>query len=274
MPFEQTLSRTIAARRVRGDGGRPVVMRAALAGSGLTAVLIAILLIASSPIDRSLFDGDPLLLGSYAFGLVAYLLPCLARGALAGNGRFIPYGTLLGLEGVLRVGFCVGLWLLHVTTVGPYGLALVVASYIAFGVAVAGQRGLLSAGSPASWSEVTSTLWFLLVGSVFVQFLLSIGTAAVKLIVYILHLTSQNAAAGVFLQSRVIAYIPIFMFQALQAAMLPRLAAMSAANRYADFRHMVREMLLVVVGVGEVTLIGFVVGCRSVMCWRCIGPHG
>src|SRR5438132_8939947 len=90
MPFEQTLSRAIAARRVRGDGGRPVVMRAALAGSGLTAVLIALLLIASSPIDRSLFDGDPLLLGSYALGLVAYLLQFLARGALAGNGRFIP----------------------------------------------------------------------------------------------------------------------------------------------------------------------------------------
>jgi len=153
--------------------------------------------------------------------------------------------------------FCVGLAVLHVTSVGPYGLALVVASYIAFAVAVFGQRGLLLPGAPASWAEVTSTLWFLLIGSVFVQFLLSIGTAAVKLIVYVQHLTSQNSAAGAFLNSRVIAYIPIFLFQALQAAMLPRLAALSAANRYAEFRALVRQLLLIVGAVGVVTLAGF-----------------
>lgn len=257
MPFEQTLSRAIAARRVRGDGGLPVMLRAALIGTGLTAALVVAVLLAAAPISRALFAGDTTLVAGYAIGLVAYLLQFLARGALAGNGRFIPYGTLLALEGLLRVAFCVVLGLAHVRSTGPYGLALVVASLIAFALAVVGRRGLLTRGSQTSWPEVTNALGFLLVGSLCVQFLLSIGTVAVQFIVYVLHLTSRQAAAGSFLNSRVIAYIPIFLFQALQAAMLPRLSALAAAGRYDDFRDLVRQLLLVVIAVGVLTLLGF-----------------
>jgi O-antigen/teichoic acid export membrane protein len=253
MPFEQTISRAIAARRVRGEGGRPVVARAALIGGALTATLILIIVIAAGPLNRQVFRGDGLLLVALGLGLAGYLLQFTARGALAGNGRFKPYGIALGLEGSFRVVFCILLRVAGVHTAGPYGLALAVATYLSLAIAIAGQRGLLRPGSRAAWKEVSNALGFLLVGSVFVQFLLSIGTVVVQ----IFATDAQKAAAGQFLNARVIAYIPIFLFQALQAAMLPRLSALAAANRFTDFRVLIRQLMLVIGLVGLVTVVGF-----------------
>ena len=40
LPIEQETGRAIAARRVRGEGGRPIIERAALLGTGLAVVLV------------------------------------------------------------------------------------------------------------------------------------------------------------------------------------------------------------------------------------------
>ncbi len=58
-----------------------------------------------------------------------------------------------------------------------------------------------------------------------------------------------------------IARIPILLFQAVQAALLPRLAALAGAGRAEDFRSGMRKLLVIVVGVGVVgTLGGFLLG--------------
>src|SRR5207302_1909122 len=115
---------------------------------------------------------------------------------------------------------------------GPYGVALIVASFAAIAIAVSGQRGLLRPGPAAAWTDISNAVGFLLIASVFTQFLLSIGPVAVQL----LKTHAEAAAAGRFLNSRIIAYIPIFLFQAVQAALLPRLAALAASGQIAAFR--------------------------------------
>ena len=71
IPLEQETGRAIAARRVRGEGGRPVVERAAVIGTVLAVVLIIVTLALAGPIDRRVFDGDPALLAGLV-GLVRH----------------------------------------------------------------------------------------------------------------------------------------------------------------------------------------------------------
>src|SRR5580658_31085 len=220
LPLEQETGRAIAARRVRGEGGRPVFMRAALLGGILAVVLIVATLVFASPIDQHVFKGDPALLAGLVGGFAAYLCEFLARGALAGNARFGAYGVLLGGEGALRVAFAAVLAVIGVKTAGPYGISLIVASFVAIALATIGRRGLLRPGPPAPWGEITHALGFLLIASVFTQLLLSVGAVAVQL----LATPAQQTAAGRFQLSRIVAYVPIFLFQAVQSALLPELS--------------------------------------------------
>ena len=251
LPLEQEVGRAIAARRARGEGGRPLVIRAAVAGGGLAAALILAAALASGALTTRLFDGDGAFVWALAIGFAVYALQYLTRGTLAGNGRFAPYGSLLALEGVTRVVFGVALGLAAVHVAGAYGLVLVFGSLVAVALVAARRSGLLQPGPPAAWSELSNALGFLLVASVLTQFLLSIGTVAVKL----LASPSQQAAPGQFLSSRIVAYVPIFLFQAVQAALLPKLSALAAKGHHAEFRRTLVQLLLLVAALGAVATV-------------------
>jgi O-antigen/teichoic acid export membrane protein len=255
LPLEQETGRAIAARRVRGLGGRPVFVRAALLGGVLAIALIITTLAVAGPIDDHVFHGDGALLAGLVCGLVAYLCEFLARGALAGNARFGAYGLLLGGEGALRVAFAAILAVIGVKSAGPYGISLIVASFAAIALAVTGRRGLLRPGPPAPWSEVTSALGFLLIASVFTQLLLSVGAVAVQL----LATPAQETAAGRFQLSRIVAYVPIFLFQAVQSALLPKLSTLATAGRHREFRSLLVRLLILMGGLGFLAIAGFTV---------------
>jgi O-antigen/teichoic acid export membrane protein len=58
-----------------------------------------------------------------------------------------------------------------------------------------------------------------------------------------------------------LARIPLYLFQAVQAALLPRLARHAARNEIQEFRVGLRKLMLVVVVVGSVGTVGaFVIG--------------
>ncbi len=152
LPLEQETGRAIAARRVRGEGGRPVVERATIIGTTLAVVLIIGTLALAGPIDNRVFDGDPALLAGLVGGFAAYLLEFLVRGVLAGNGRFGAYGILIGGEGLLRVVFAAFLAVIGVKVAGPYGVAMIVASFVA--IALSPDRAARAAPSRASGALV------------------------------------------------------------------------------------------------------------------------
>jgi len=252
LPLEQEVGRALAARRARGQGGRPLVVRASAAGAGIAGALIVVTLAISGVLTSRFFDGDSVFVWALVFGFAAYTIQFLVRGTLAGNGRFLPYGSLLAIEGVLRVLLCALLAVLALKVAGVYGLALIAASGVAAGAVIVGRRGLLRPGPAAAWSEISSALGYLLVASVMTQFLLSVGTLAVGL----LASAAQKSAAGSFLDSRIVAYVPIFLFQAIQFALLPRLSALAASGRHAEFRKVLLELLLLVTGLGVIATIG------------------
>jgi O-antigen/teichoic acid export membrane protein len=255
LPLEQETGRAIAARRVRGEGGRPVFIRAAMLGTGLAILLMIATVAAASPIDQHVFDGDPALLAGLVGGFAVYLCEFLARGALAGNARFGSYGLLLGGEGALRVAFAAVLAVIGIKAAGPYGVSLIAASVVAILIAVVGRRGLLKPGPPAPWSEITHALGFLLIASVFTQFLLSVGAVAVQL----LATKAQESAAGRFQLSRIVAFVPIFLFQAVQSALLPKLSALATAGRHREFQNLLVRLLVLMGGLGAVAIAGFTI---------------
>lgn len=257
LPLEQELGRAVAGRRSRGDGGGPVVRRCAVLGGSFLLVLLSGVGIASGVIDRRVLGGDGVLMVALLLGLAAYCAEHLARGTLGGNGRFAAYGLLLGVEGVYRVTFCAVMALAHVRSPGLYGIAVVAGSFAAVATAMAGQRGLAAHGSPATNAEVSTALASLLVASLATQFLFNGGTVMVGL----LATPSEQKAAGTFLNGRVLAFVPLFLFQAVTAALLPRLAALRSAGALADFRRTVARLLLLVAALGAVAIAGsFVLG--------------
>ena len=252
LPLEQELGRAIAARRARGDGGGPVVRRCSMIGGTFLGALLVGSGLAFSPIDHRLLGGDAVLMIALLVGLSAYCVEHLGRGTLSGNARFRAYGVLLGSEGVYRVGFCAALAALHVSAPGPYGLALVAGSFAAVATAMAGQRGLTEHGTPATNAEVSTALGSLLVASLATQFMFNGGT----LVVQLLASPSEQHAAGTFLNGRVIAFVPLFLFQAVTAALLPRLSGLRSRGAHADFRRTLIRLLLFVAALGAMAIAG------------------
>ena len=156
-------------------------------------------------------------------------------------------------EGVLRVAFATILAVIGVKVAGPYGVVMIIASVLAIAMATIGRRGLIDPGPPAPWSELSSALSFLLIASVFTQLLASVGAVAVQL----LATPAQETAAGRFQLSRIVAYVPLFLFQAVQSALLPRLSSLATAGRTVEFRSLLFRLLALVGGLGVVAIVGF-----------------
>ncbi|HEX6312144.1 MAG TPA: hypothetical protein VF152_11025 [Acidimicrobiia bacterium] len=252
LPLEQEVGRALAHRRAVGIGGGPLVKRAALLGAILTVSLIVAALAAGSVLIDRLFDGQTALLGCFALALAAYAVEHLTRGTLSGNGRFGPYGLLLGVEGLIRVVPAALLLVAGVDEPVYYGLALAIPPLLASGVALFRQHGLLAPGPEAPYSELSSRLGYLLLGSVLAQ---TLGYAAF-LGATVLATSSERDAVADFIVGFFLARIPILLFQAVQAALLPKLAGLAGAGRHDEFVTGLRRLVGVVIGIGVIGVVG------------------
>ncbi|MGQ0804981.1 MAG: lipopolysaccharide biosynthesis protein [Actinomycetota bacterium] len=257
LPLEQEVGRALADRRARGDGGGPLVKRAALLGGILTAALIVAALAAGGPLSDNLFHGRSALLVCFAIALASYAVEHLTRGTLSGNGRFGPYGLLLAIEGVVRVAPVIVLWLAGIDDPLYYGLALAIPPALSSAIALSGQHGLFKPGPDAPYSELSTALGYLFVGSLLAQ---TLGYAAV-LGATVLATAGERDAVADFIVGFFLARIPILLFQAVQAALLPKLASLAGAGRHDDFKTGLRRLVVVVVGIGVIGVVaGFTAG--------------
>lgn len=254
LSLEQEVGRAVADRRARSVGGGPVVRRAALLGLLLTVALALATVgvaLGTSIIDR-LFEGSAGLVLCLVIALFTYCFQHVTRGTLAGNGRFGPYGLILGAEGVIRIVPCIVLAAAGVDDPVWYGLCLAIPPVLGSLVSLRGQHGLAEPGPEAPWSELSTNLGYLLGGSLLAQAL----SYAPFLGAQILSKPSERDAVADFIVGLFLARIPILLFQAIQAALLPKLAHLAGAGRHEDFRVAVRKLVLVVIGIGAAGVIG------------------
>jgi O-antigen/teichoic acid export membrane protein len=256
-PLEQEVARALAHRRARGIGGGPLVRRAAFLGGMLALVVGAVCLIFSQALISELFHDYWALMVALFVALGTYYLAHVTRGTLSGNGRFGPYGLMHGTEGTVRIVLCVALAIGGVTSPGWYGLALSIPPLIAVAVSLRGQHGLLQPGPEAPYSELSSALAMLLAGSLLAQLL----SYASFLGVTLLAPSGETALVSGFITGLFIARIPILLFQAVQAALLPKLAGLTGAGKQDDFRTGMRKLLVIVATLGLIgTVGGFLLG--------------
>jgi O-antigen/teichoic acid export membrane protein len=104
---------------------------------------------------------------------------------------------------------------------------------------------------------VTQNLGWLLVGTVFAAALLNAGPVTANL----LSEQGQEEVVTQFGYGVLLARIPLFLFQAVQAALLPRLSRLAARGELDEFRSGLRRLLQLVAVVGVVGTSGaFLIG--------------
>lgn len=252
IPLEQELGRALSHRRALGQGSKPVVQRVVKIGS-IMAAIVAVAIIAASPIiTSSYFDGDWVLLVALLLAIVAYAPAHLARGIASGSGRFNAYAVVMGADGVVRIVLCLVLAVVGVKTAGPYGIAVALAPLAGVGYVMARGDLRTDDGPDATWQEVTPNLGWLLLGSVFAAALVNAGPVATNLLAD----TDQKELVSQFAYGVLLARVPLFLFQAVQAALLPRLSRLAARNELDEFRTGFRKLMKIVLLVGALGTVG------------------
>jgi len=257
LPIEQELSRALAHRRALGEGGRPVVTKIAVLTLVVSIVVIVGLAISSPWLTGSYFSGDWLMFAALIIGFLSYAPVHLSRGICSGQGRFTPFAVVVASDGVMKIVGTVALTAIGITAVGAYAFAIAVAPL--FAVVAIGLRGSLRTepGPPAQWREITQNFGWLLLGSACAAVLLNAGPIAANI------LASENEADAVtrFSYGVLLAQVPLFMFQAIQASLLPRLARLAAQRSFDEFRRGLRLLVIVVAAIGVAgTIFGALLG--------------
>ena len=259
LPLEQDISRRLAAA---GRFARPVVTRAAAVGLGLLVVLAGLSAAFGGPIGRRLLGGDVALFAAMLAAVAALVVVHTSRGVLAGIGAFRRYGYQLAADGLARVGAAAALLGLAVHAESWYGWVLLLSQLVAVLLSVLGLRVPAEATHPATgapeppaaapaWSTLAGSLGWLLVTALAAQILANGGTVAVKALA-----RPDDAAAAHFLTALVLARVPLFLFAALQASLLPRMARLVAAGDLAALGGLLRRLLVLLTALGTVATLG------------------
>jgi len=249
-PLEQEIARAVSARRAKGIGPGPLIKRASAIGFAFNGIVCLLAVLSWPWVLGPLLDFDVGLGIAFLVGLAGFCVAHLTRGTLSSHGRFRGYGTFFGAEGASRVVLGALLVGVGVHVVGPYGMVFAVGSFIAAGVALKGQRGLSEDGPPAAWSELSTKLGWLLLGTVCLSFLLQGGIIAVKLLA-----PENDPAAGQFLDGLLIARLPLFLFQAVLASLLPKLSRLASEGRFTEFASGLRRLVGAILGLGAIATV-------------------
>lgn len=252
VPFEQELSRRTAVARATGTANAAALrhaLRAAAVLLGAVAVVVAVLV---RPIAQHLFAGRTslvvLLVGAMAGMAASYV----ARGLLSGNGRFGRYGAQLAVDGTFRVAAAVALATAGVRGPGAYAAVLVISPVVAVLLTTPPPRRLLTPRPEAPYVGATAALATLVVASALSQALANAGPVIVQLLAG----PGESTAAGRFTAALVVARVPLFAFAAVQAVLLPGLAAFVGA---ADGPGLRRRARLVALWTGSLGALGTLV---------------
>ncbi len=258
LPIEQEVGRALSARLVNKLGGRPVVRRAGILAAAIATILLIASFGASQPLLNKAFDHEWLLLVGFLMSLVGYASLHLTRGVFSGTRQFASYGTLMAGEGAVRLAVTIVLVIVGIKTAGPYGIAVGVAPIVAVGISLARSRPELAPGPEAEWAEITAALGWLILSQLLAQVLVNGAPLVAKLLA---DGKAESAEAGNYASGYILARVPLFMFQAVQAALLPKLAALATAGEHKSFKAGLRRLLIGVVVIAVVaTLVAGTIG--------------
>jgi O-antigen/teichoic acid export membrane protein len=218
----------------------------------MALLLCGLALVAAPWIVDKPFDGEPMLLVGLLLVVLGLGSAHLVRGLLEGLGRFGGYSRYVMGEGIGRLVLVDVFAAILGSGMAVYGLAIGLAPFVGIGLAVVGQRGLLEPGDPVPISDLSRTLGSLLVASAATAFMLNVSPLAVEF----LASEHQSQEPGRFLNALLIARIPLFFFQAVQASLLPKLSGLAGGGDYDALWQVLRRLLVLVVALGVAAIVG------------------
>lgn len=257
IPLEQEVGRQTAHEHAL-QTGRTTSLSAGLVLVGGATMLCAVVgLIVAGPLADSLFEGQRATVMVLVAAIGATGLLQWAKALFAGTQDFARYGLVIALEGVTRASGVALLILLGVSSPVLYTVPVAVAPALAALAVVAWTRSaspkLAKPGLPdvVSLAGATGTLAVAQLGA---QFLMN----GVPLCAALLAGAGEQDFVGRIGAAVVLARIPLFFFQAIQASLLPGLSALAAEGRWDEFRSRVVAVLsgLAVLGVAAVCIGG------------------
>jgi O-antigen/teichoic acid export membrane protein len=264
-PVEQLLSRTIADRDARGQGGRSHIRVAATIQLTLGVVFAVGALIARSPIQDDLFGGSTTLYWVLIVTVLAYAVSYFARGFLAGSHRFGLYGGLVLMEASSRLLFAIAVAVGIASGQSVVALGIAAAPIVSLAVVpwavgrrlppatpgdpeaeAAEARALddAAAGEPGGEPEFTlahgTGFAFAVVGIMLAeQTFLNAGPLLVKAT----EGAEGAALAGFTFNVLLIARAPLQLFQAVQTSILPHLTRLRASGETDPFKRSINVTL-------------------------------
>ena len=216
-PLEQETGRLTASRVAVGVGAGAVARVAGLLALAGVGPLLVLALLARNRVADLLLRGQVDLLLACLGAVLVLAVAYVSRGPLAGSGRYGRYGLQLGLEGAVRGAGALLLLLLGTTAASTYVWLLAVAPALGVLLTLPPRRDL-TPGPPQPVGDGARNLGLL------------VGTAAVSgamvnsgpLLVELLG-GGSGPDAAVFLAVLVVARVPLFVFAAVQAVVIPSL---------------------------------------------------
>ncbi|WP_460599938.1 lipopolysaccharide biosynthesis protein [Flexivirga lutea] len=265
LPFEQAIGRAVAAHRADPVQERRVVRALVAAAAVALLVLLAVAVAFRTTITDTLFDGSGATFVALLLAAIGMWAAYLMRGVFAGHNRYGMYGVQLGIEGMVRVAAGLTATVLA-GAVGGFSLGLAAALVISVLFTLTGLRGghrrpvapTMTVEDPALATQLRILGWMVL-GGLMMQVLVNVAPLIVKVA------PGSSGAAGHYLGGLMLARLPLFLFAAVQAALLPGLAHTVADGDRARLARQLRSLLtLVTVAMGAFTLLMAVAGPQLV----------
>lgn len=250
LPLEQHVSRELSRSVTAGVDGRRVLSRASRIAAATVVTVVVLATVGRDLIAEAFFSGSMALVLALAVGTAALAVSYIARGRFAGLGAWRRYGCHLAIDGLVRfAGVCM-LAVAGADTVEPYVFIVVLGLILSTAVTLpASTRPPVSGHPAATWGEVGRTLGWLLVASVSGLALLNAAPLAVQVLD---EHSGASATVGNFMAALTLARIPLFLFSAIQASLLPALSRHVGHGDRASFRATLRGLTVGILALGAV----------------------
>ncbi|WP_156758463.1 lipopolysaccharide biosynthesis protein [Actinokineospora pegani] len=259
--LEQETSRATSSWLVAGRPFGVVAKRALLLTGALTAIVLVVLLAASPLITDRALGGQWGLFAALAVGVVSSALAYLVRGLLGGRQRFSGYAASLGGEGLSRIALCGVAVLLGFRYSVVYGLVF------ALGLTLSALVGLLWLRArhdkddkpldavPDDRADTVKDMargLGLLVGA-------TLGFQAVANIAPVVvnsRLTDDTNTAFAFASAFLMVRVPVLLFAAVQAMLMPALTQAVARGDLGMVRSTLARIGVALAAIGVPSFVG------------------
>ncbi|MGN6753751.1 MAG: lipopolysaccharide biosynthesis protein [Intrasporangium sp.] len=251
MPFEQEISRRTVTATHLGEPTHQIVNAGVLASSCFSAALAVVVI--PFALRSGHHDVGALWLATVA-SFVALGIAYVSRGSLAGRGNFRVYSGQLVAEGAVRLVAVGVLFVAGASAPSPFAVVVPVALLVAVGVTW--RRDWRIARPPRGLARaVAGSTAPLIVSSMVSLTLVNLGPVAIRYVESVADPTRD----GSYLAAAFIARLPIFVFAAVQAVLIPRLTRSVVRRDSLDFRRSLGKVLLVTVVLGSIATVGVAV---------------